>query len=340
MDNSSVIRRKVNMKKFRTKLVMVLAVVMILTSFEVASVFAEPAPPEAAPAVSVFGGKDSVHLEWTPVDGVKYAVFKGSKAEGTPLIEDATGGKYRVTGLAAGSSGSVTVVAYTSTYSDPESKATTVNYGGATGPVRTISYNLKIKKSGTLKSHHGPKATYKVKKGQTVSAFGYGGGGKYMFKNGSSIFYVAKIRVGKKKAVYTKAFDYSAKTAECFVNDAGLSSKTPYLVWVNTYTQRMYVFAGSKGNWKCVNGGVECATGKASSPTPTGPYGNKQIIKKIKTRHGIKWWSPFSGINSIHGKKSSWKMGKPASNGCVRNMPNNAKFVYDNCKKGTKVYIY
>lgn len=131
---------------------------------------------------------------------------------------------------------------------------------------------------------------------------------------------------------------YDRISAEDFVNDHGInppvaapSSKTQYLIWVSTYQQHLYVFEGSAGNWELIKD-WECATGAAKSPTPTGH--GKVIWKKIKKRSGIKYWSPFQTMNSIHGQKSIYTFGAPASNGCVRNYNENAIWVYDNCNTG------
>ena len=205
-------------------------------------------------------------------------------------------------------------------------------------PVRGIAYKLTIRISGTLKSHGGPSRTIKVKRGQVINAYGFGGG-KYIFKVGKSIFYCNKIRTGNRKCVYTTKWNYSKQEAEFYVKDKGLKSKTNKLIWVNGYTQHVYLFKKSKGEW-VVQDDWECATGKASAPTPTGVTGNKAIWQKLKSRHALKWWSSFSDINSFHGKHKNWSVGTPASKGCIRNPTDKAKLVYDKAKIGTKVFIY
>ena len=99
------------------------------------------------------------------------------------------------------------------------------------------------------------------------------------------------------------------------------------------------MFYGSAGNWSCVSD-FDCSTGKAATPSPTGLSGQKTIWKKIKKRHGIKWWSPYSDINSIHANKAKWRIGYPSSNGCIRNYEANAYNVYVNAPIGTKVLLY
>ena len=312
-----------------------------------------PTPPEPTPtpeyAITASGGLEafssykSVVLEWNKATATKKTGETEEAAEvvykvnGADVSVQDLGSKVRYTagGLTAGVDAGFTVEAYVK-----EDPTKTASIGSATkAPVRTIAYKLKIKKGGTLKSHGGPKAKMKVKAGQTIYAYGFGGG-KYILENeNGSIFYCNVTRTGKKSCVYSKSLVYSPKEAEFFVNAKGLSSKTSSLVWVNTYTQHLYVFTGSAGNWTCVHDN-KCSTGKAKTPAPTGVSGNKTIWKKIKRRHGIKWWSPYSDINSIHSKKKAWKIGVPSSNGCIRNYEPDAKFVYYNAPIGTKVLIY
>ena len=45
-------------------------------------------------------------------------------------------------------------------------------------------------------------------------------------------------------------------------------------------------------------------------------------------------------MNAFHGKRKSWKVGKPASNGCVRNPTDKARWIYKNIPLRTKVIIY
>lgn len=228
-------------------------------------------------------------------------------------------------------------------------------------PVRTIAYTFKVKTGTKLKKHggNGPK-TYKLKAGQTLVCYGFGGGGCYMFKRknskGESIFYCAKIRAKSPKAIYTKKFNYTAEEAELYVSQRqaaekkmtkksqkaqkGVKSKTKVFVWVNTYTQHLYYFKKVDGKWKCTDN-WECSSGKASAPSPTGMYGVKKIEGKWRRHHNIPYWSKYSGTNSIHGKKGNLtSKNAPMSNGCIRNPNKKAKIVYDGAKVGTGVIIF
>lgn len=330
------------MKRIKSRLAIILTLMMIFTSFEFVGVFAAE---EALGNVSVtaYSSSDRVVFTWNAVEGADGYIIDGStKVPASKLRYDKVVGE--------GGYAAISVQAY----KDPEevpaddpdagqaaaAEPVYSNVATAAGnAVQTIRYRVRIKKGGTLKSHggNGP-SSIRVTKGQYIDCYGFGGG-KYIFNYGGSIFYCNKSRTNKRYCVYNSGRTYSAKEAEFFVNDRGLSSSTGTLVWINTFTQTMYMFNGSAGNWHCVLAS-KCSTGKAASPTPTGVSGHKTIWKKIKKRHGIKYWSPFSQINSIHSKKAKWGMGAPKSNGCVRNYIDAAYAVYVGAPIGTKVLVY
>lgn len=340
------------MKKLRRKMAIILAMVMVITSFTFLGVYAgenDPADPsevtlrdtvEAPPAVTglrACAANNSVVLLWDiPAEDQKPDgyLINGEDVK-TPSVYKDKYYRYDIKGLAEGQNATGTVVAYNL---DGENKVPSVSKSASSPCVRTIRYRVRIKKGGTLKSHGGPSRTISVYKGEYIDCYGFGGG-KYIFERNGSIFYCNKSRTNKRYCVYDSSWSYSPEEAELFVNTMGLGSGTGSLVWINTYTQTMYMFNGSAGSWKCVLSS-KCSTGKAASPTPTGVYGTKTIWKKIAKRHGIKYWSPFSQINSVHSRKAKWRMGAPKSNGCVRNYIEAAQQVYYGAPIGTTVLVY
>ena len=59
--------------------------------------------------------------------------------------------------------------------------------------------------------------------------------------------------------------------AESFVNNSNLSSKTSYLIWVDTQSFKVNIFTGKKGNWKLTKS-YSCSIGKPSTPTIKGTF--------------------------------------------------------------------
>lgn len=205
--------------------------------------------------------------------------------------------------------------------------------------VMVMNIKFKVKSACKLKSHGGKKQTIKLRKGEVITASLFSGG-KYIFKKNGSVFWMNRTRAKSPVAYYTKRFDYSWEEAENFVNQYGIGSSTKQMIWVSTYTQRAYYFTGTRGNWTCRRS-WDVSTGKASTPTPTGKtYGTMAIQKKLKKRHSIPYWSCFSSFNAFHGKKKSWKMGAPASGGCVRNNVSDAQWIYNNVSKKSRAFVY
>ena len=228
----------------------------------------------------------------------------------------------------------------------------------ATAPdscVRTSYVALKLKAGKNLTSHDKQHVKRSFKKGTTIytCAFGYG---RYQFIYNGNMYWLNRVGTRSHKSGYDKGHPYTDEEVKYYVDYHPSNwSATGKLVWVNTYTQRIFVFQGGSGNWSLLNsGGWYVSTGKAATPTirymdPKSPIldsgcivgKSKTINKKVKSRHGIPNWNCFSTWNAIHGQKKSWSIkGIPKSNGCVRNTNAHAKYIYNNCPKKTRVLIF
>ena len=97
------------------------------------------------------------------------------------------------------------------------------------------------------------------------------------------------------------------EVAENFVNIKGYQSETNYLIWINTYSQHMYVFQGSQYNWKCVKVSP-CCTGKLEKPTPLGvsQVHNKKDVVFFTTVSGTAIQGGFWGLRISGGYIHSW----------------------------------
>ena len=303
----------------------------------------------AAPAVNSYSSYKSVRLIWAPVT---------KDASGVPF-DSSVVVKYRVTSSNPSTKQDLTATSFaTAKKLDPfkdytfnvvayivkdgkEIVSDTVTKTDA--PVRSIRYRLKIKGGTTLKKHAGKggPGKYKLKSGQTIDTTRFQTG-KFIFEYKGSIFYISRTRVGSAKAVYEKKKNYTDAEAEYYINDRGTKSKTNVLIFVNTYSQHAYFFNKVAGKWKIDsnNGSWECATGLASTPTPTGNYGEKFIQKYTRKKNGINYWSHFNGNAALHGTKpNNKKVGRVVSNGCVRNPDKNAKKIYTTAPKKSRVVI-
>lgn len=293
---------------------------------------------------------NAVKLVWNNIGAARYEVTcAGTWGDGT--LYNAGGTEcwhtgfptYDVTNTA---SGPIVPTDYTYKITAYDASDRVIAESTTTGyPVRTMYYKLTFKKKVKLTSHSGGKYKTTFYKGQVVYARGFDGG-KYHFDylcaDGTvRTYYAMKIRA--KAAIWTDHINpdrtpYTAEEATMYVNARGITANKgkKYMVWVNTYTQREYVFYGSTGNWTCVQGPWLVSTGKASKPTATG---STNISSRKKKKHGIPTWS-MCRYFSLHGKQKSWVLGWPRSGACVRNYNENASWIYYTVPMKSRVFVF
>lgn len=318
--------------------------------------------------ISAFAGYLSVHLKWNHLDGAKsYTVTRTSDGKvftvaANPNEEGYI--EYRDTSDKAKNGGNGlnwdTTYKYmvTANYVDEGSVASSTIDSNVVSMkcVKPMYYKITFNKNRTLKSHEGKKKSYTFKKGFKTYAYSFGGGCyKFYYTIGGKVYeyHVNKTstyKTGKNKRAcsYSATANYSVAEAEYFVNDLQNmypAEKNKWLIFTSTNCQHVYVCKAVSSNgkyvWKVKDGNKhwECATGKASAPSPW--FSTKhRIYKKLKSRHSIPYWNCFLSWNAFHGKLKNWSVGKPASGGCVRNVNSNAKYIRDNVPIGTKVLIY
>jgi len=144
-------------------------------------------------------------------------------------------------------------------------------------------------------------------------------------------------------------------TQQTLFSEAAVAHKTPYLLEVSIADQRVYVNElGGDGEYDRIFEFI-CSTGMGDR-TPTGVF--------LETRR-LSYWHKFSQFDAwaqytfqIEGniffhsilydeqdvdtvdEISVANLGKKASHGCVRLLPEDAGWIFENCKKGTIVVIY
>lgn len=138
-------------------------------------------------------------------------------------------------------------------------------------------------------------------------------------------------------------------------DDVSAASNT-YWLKVNRTANVVNVYKNVNGSWQPVKVMLcSCGKNKKSSRTPVGNFSIKKKWRWQKLFHGVsgQYVSQFKGNYLFHSvvykkkKKNSTcvrkeynKLGKNASHGCVRLATMDAKWIYDNCGKGTKVTVY
>ena len=120
-----------------------------------------------------------------------------------------------------------------------------------------------------------------------------------------------------------------------YVNDNKIKSPTPFLLTTDLKAKQTYVFEDNKGTWK------ELYRWPSTIGAPVTPsFGTDRYQVKYATRikdgyyyHSI-LYDP-SGTRIIDDR-----LGEALSHGCIRLVPENAKWIYDNILDGTTVVIH
>ena len=126
------------------------------------------------------------------------------------------------------------------------------------------------------------------------------------------------------------------------------SSSTKWLILVDTSENKVGIYYGSKGNWTQQKY-WDCTSGAASTPTVKGSFTVQSKGLAFGSGYTCWYYTQFYGNYLFHsvlynpGSMTSiqdGRLGINASHGCVRLSLTNAKWIYDNIPRGTKVYIY
>lgn len=159
-------------------------------------------------------------------------------------------------------------------------------------------------------------------------------------------FFTKLFRKDKLNSIDGTKMNYKSK-AEQYVNLNNYSSKTNYLIWVDLKNFKVNIFNGSKNKWKIMHSYL-CTIGKNQTPTPKGTFAIGVKGLYFGTSRGYKCWyyTQFKGnylfhsiIYNLDGSIKDGRLGMKLSNGCIRLTKLNAKWIWDNVPKDTKVII-
>lgn len=128
----------------------------------------------------------------------------------------------------------------------------------------------------------------------------------------------------------------------------GYSSATGYEILVNRSNHTVSIYTGSKGNWTRIKR-FACGDGKPSTPTIEGVF--SVGIKEKSFGHGYTCWyaTQIRGNYLFHSvlyypgsmtRIKDGRLGMGVSHGCVRLAIENAKWIYDNIPRSTRIVIY
>lgn len=133
------------------------------------------------------------------------------------------------------------------------------------------------------------------------------------------------------------------------INTLNIESTTSYLVNVSLDNQKTYIYKGKADKWKLVKT-FPCSTGISGEDTPSGSFSIKERgnwFFSDKYEQGGKYWTQITGDILFHsvpfGKDKTtvldYTMNEPSSHGCIRLSIDDAKWIYTNIPKGSKVII-
>lgn len=151
---------------------------------------------------------------------------------------------------------------------------------------------------------------------------------------------------------WAEANDYDQKTKELWINAKNHSSKTKYLIWINTTYQRVNIFEGSQGDWKLIRSNI-AGTGRQGEDTPVGVY-------TVTIRHKNGWTTSSYHVSPVvrfkegsglafhsrkyhpkdHKKLIDASIGFPVSLGCIRMYDEDIQWIYDYIPQHTTVVVY
>ncbi len=326
--------------------------------------------------VSAYGNK-SVTLSWTKLKNATGYIIYQRKSDGTykelTRVTDGSKTSYAIKGLknekvyyfklaAYRTVDDITVIGSKSA----KLKGTPSKTSAAAKAVHTYYYQVRLRQTAKAQEVNGT-GTITLKKGTTIKVTkkvkSYATGTSYFTKNGVKYKIPSQYLNYDSYSFITTSTAYTKSVAEEFVNYKGYSSQTKWLIWISTYSQRLYLFKGSQGKWK-LQRAMLCSTGAPGTfkdfknpswirrgETPLGScnLGSKQHTWIFAVNQYAYYASRIIG-GAIHSElyypatMTKWtilgKLGKPASHGCVRVEISNAKYIYDYIPSGTKVVIY
>lgn len=306
----------------------------------------------AVPHLKVYANNDSkFSLTWAKVKkATGYAVYM--KVDGNWTEKTRTSAKtVTISGLENGSSYECCIRAYRQVGTD-------IVYSGYSNTVvgrpsiadkkiasiQTSYSNVTVKKSGNYTLSSGGTAYISTSDKMTTTTHFREGEGNTIFTcrrtSDGKTFKIRQSQLnGANRIVTVNKTLYSSAVAEQYVNYKGYNSESPYLIWVNLYTQRIYIFKGKQYNWKVIRTG-KCTTGAGSTQTKAAVTRLRSKLYKMYFEDQYAYWATYfnAGLafhswiyNPGDNMDASYNLiGTPRSHGCIRLSNDYAKYIYYN----------
>ncbi len=219
--------------------------------------------------------------------------------------------------------------------------------------IMSMNYDAVVNSSVTATRTDG-KGSVTVPYGTKVTVTNLDSGTCTVKLNSTTSVYMSRGYLNLNGQVWNSGIKYSKEAAEQYVNYKGYKSSSKYLVWINLYTQRIYLFTGSQYDWKLA-GTQPCATGLFSSRTRVGvnPIIGHQyycLFSDNTCGYYLSWVNSGNAIHSwlywVSGNsEADWNKvpgesyGRPVSHGCIRTAKSYAKYLYDTVPAGSTTNV-
>lgn len=131
------------------------------------------------------------------------------------------------------------------------------------------------------------------------------------------------------------------------VNQNNYKSSTQFLIYVDLNNFKVNIFKGKKSQWVILKSYL-CTIGKNTTPTPTGTFkiGVKGLYFGVNKGYKCWYYTSFKGnylfhsiIYNLDGSIRDGRLEMKLSDGCIRLLKANAKYIWDNVPGGTSVII-
>ena len=175
-------------------------------------------------------------------------------------------------------------------------------------------------------------------------------GGTWYYLNGSGAIVTGRQKINGTWYDFAANGAWIDPSAAMNAKAQGIASSTSWLILVDTGNTRVNVYHGSQGHWSLQHSWL-CAPGAPGSPTVKGFFtvqGKGYYFDSGAAR--CFYYTQFHGNYLFHStlyyqrptpsSPMDNRVGMQLSHGCVRLELGNAKWIYDNIPRGTKVYIY
>lgn len=136
---------------------------------------------------------------------------------------------------------------------------------------------------------------------------------------------------------------------EAYVDSAGLSSDTGFLIWVDIDRQLLHVLTLEDERWR-LDRTMVCSTGRNVSPTIRGKFtidGRGEWFFSEVYKSGARNWVRFSGPYMIHsvtmdryGRIKDPVLGERRTAGCIRVSLEDSRWIYESIPDDTLVYVH